>query len=271
LQLTTAADALGRGAPPPPLAANAPQEIQQVADEIHNMAANLARLTEEKTLMLAGVSHDLRTPLAKMRLSIAMLPATADPSLVSNLEKSTLQMEAIIDQFIDYARTGQDEAPTMCDVQAVIHDALSLVSQDAPHERTDITLEIESPSLRCRMRPLAIARALMNLINNARQYGRHDAEDAARITLRTYVRENALHLEVSDDGPGLTDDEMMTMQKPFARRDHARRELRAGLGLAIVARAAQLHGGELTLASSVNAHGARSGLTATIKLPLVLT
>ncbi len=265
-QLAASARALGRGYTPAPLDANAPGEISVVSAEINNMAANLAKLNEEKTLMLAGVSHDLRTPLAKMRLSIEMLSASADQSLVSSLEKSAMQMEAIVNQFIDYARTGQDEESELCGVNMLLRDVLSLYTdKDTAHDGMQLELELSDsvPPL-CRIRPLAITRALVNLINNARHYARPVDGSTNVISVVVLATDKALKISVLDRGVGISDADAARLIQPFTRHDAARsNSTRSGLGLAIVDRVVRLHGGELLLRPREG-----GGLAATLVIPL---
>jgi two-component system, OmpR family, osmolarity sensor histidine kinase EnvZ len=256
-QLAASARALGHGLPPASLDVNAPSEIKTVSHEINNMAANLVKLNEEKTMMLAGVSHDLRTPLAKMRLSIEMLKTSADQSLVQSLEKSTMQMGAIIDQFIDYARTGQEEHPLLCDINALVRETVAQLTDEATiadgvSEKLDsVHLEIDvddSQALICIVRPLALTRALTNLINNARHYAQAADGCVNLITIAASMTREQLTLAVLDRGPGIAREDAVRLTQPFTRRDAARSDsTRSGLGLAIVDRVAKLHGGELKL------------------------
>lgn len=258
-QLAQSAELLGQGRPPLALSPHAPDEIQQVSSRINAMAQNLAKLTEEKTLMLAGVSHDLRTPLAKMRLSLEMLGPHADAELHAALARSVAEMESIINQFIEFARTGQDEAPTFCDVNKLIRDVVTECVVPAGHAPIEVITEA-LPS--CRLRPITIKRALTNLVNNALHYGVRQPSDT--VTIDACIENDTLHLAVLDRGPGLSDDEEARVRKPFARKDKARSgQSRAGLGLAIVERAAQLHGGALQLKKRDG-----GGLVASMELPI---
>jgi two-component system, OmpR family, osmolarity sensor histidine kinase EnvZ len=275
-QLAASARALGHGLPPALLNVNAPSEIKTVSQEINNMATNLVKLNEEKTMMLAGVSHDLRTPLAKMRLSIEMLKTSADQSLVQSLEKSAKQMGAIIDQFIDYARTGQEEHPLLCDINALVRETVAQLSDEATiaegvSEKLDsVHLEIDiddSQPLICTARPLALTRALTNLINNARHYAEAADGRVNVITVAASMASEQLTLAVLDRGPGIAREDTVRLTQPFARRDAARSDsTRSGLGLAIVDRVAKLHGGELKLEPREG-----GGLVAKLVIPIDVT
>lgn len=258
-QLAHAAELLGQGREPPPMTKHAPEEIRQVSARITTMAQNLAKLSEERTLMLAGVSHDLRTPLAKMRLSIEMLQPSADAELTASLAKSVGEMESIIHQFIEFARTGQDETPSYYDIGALVREVAANAVLPAGHPPINIVLDALP---RCMVRPIAIKRALGNLINNGLHYGRGRTE--SDITVSAGIDRNKLHLVVLDRGPGLSEEDQSRVRKPFARKSHARSgQSRAGLGLAIVERVAQLHDGELVLSAREG-----GGLVAALVLPL---
>jgi two-component system, OmpR family, osmolarity sensor histidine kinase EnvZ len=273
-QLAASARALGHGLPPALLDVNAPSEIKTVSHEINNMATNLVKLNEEKTMMLAGVSHDLRTPLAKMRLSIEMLKTSADQSLVQSLEKSAMQMGAIIDQFIDYARTGQEEHPLLCDINALVRETVAQLSDEmtitAGEKPDNLHLEIDvddSQSLICAVRPLALTRALTNLINNARHYAEAADGRVNLITVAASMTREQLTLAVLDRGPGIAPEDAVRLTQPFTRRDAARSDsTRSGLGLAIVDRVAKLHGGELKLEPREG-----GGLVAKLVIPIDAT
>jgi two-component system, OmpR family, osmolarity sensor histidine kinase EnvZ len=258
-QLAHAAELIGQGREPPPMMENAPEEIRQVSTRITAMAQNLAKLSEERTLMLAGVSHDLRTPLAKMRLSIEMLQPSADAELTVSLAKSVSEMELIIHQFIEFARTGQDETPSYCDIAALVREVAASAVVPAGHPPIEIVLDALP---RCMVRPIAIKRALGNLINNAMHYSTGGLN--SNVTVSAGIDRDKLHLVVLDRGPGLSKEDQARVRKPFARKSHARSgQSRAGLGLAIVERAAQLHDGELVLSARDG-----GGLAASLVLPL---
>jgi two-component system, OmpR family, osmolarity sensor histidine kinase EnvZ len=275
-QLAASAHALGQGRAPAPLDTNAPSEINVVSVAINDMATNLAKLNEEKTMMLAGVSHDLRTPLSKMRLCIEMLGASADQALVSSLEKSAKQMEAIVDQFIDYARTGHEESPLPCDINLLVRETLAmftgvdnevhegLAGNSARLDNVCVTLDVDqNTKLICNVRPLALGRAITNLINNAYYYARPHDGSVNQIHVTANMNRSTLVISVLDRGPGIAEAEVTRLTQAFTRRDLARSDpARSGLGLAIVDRVAKLHGGALKLAAREG-----GGLEASIIIP----
>ncbi len=237
--LVSAAQALSRGERPPPLAEDGPDEIATVSRSFNDMAAGLARTEQDRALMLAGVSHDLRTPLAKMRLATEMLQGRADAELLATLDGNIEGMDRLLAQFLAFTRAGQgaDEALVDADLNAVVRQALALCSDDG----IALALGVVRP------RPLpaqAVGRLLMNLVTNAQRHG------APPVEVATGEDAAGLWLEVRDRGPGIAADQVEALKKPFARGEAARSgPAGAGLGLAIVERIAQAHGARFELRS----------------------
>lgn len=253
-QLTSAASAVARGETPPPLAAAGPQEIAAVAASFDRMTESLARAEQERVLMLAGVSHDLRTPLAKLRLCVEMLRSGADASLIESMIRSIDTADAVIGQFIDFARIGSDEAPQWCDPAEL---ATSIGQEYAGKSDCRVRLDLH-PVEPLLARPVALRRAVANLVENACRYARGE------ITLRLDANGGHVCFSVLDRGPGVPESDLARIRQPFARLTAARgQQPGAGLGLAIVDRIAALHGGRLRLE---NREG--GGLDATIELSI---
>ncbi|MDD2176357.1 ATP-binding protein [Acidovorax sp. D2M1] len=253
-QVVTAARQLADGQPPAPLPEDGPEEIATVGRSFNHMAQSLAAADQERTLMLAGVSHDLRTPLTKLRLGVEIAGPQVAPPLAASMARSIDEMDAIVGQFLQFARSGEAEAPT----NASLNDLAQAVAEaQADHGRT-VRLELgalpEAP-----VRPQALRRALDNLVENAWRHG------TPPVLLRTGVDADSVWLEVQDQGPGITADEIDRMRQPFARGGGQARTGApgAGLGLAIVERVARSHGGRLELHSAPGA-----GLRARLVLPL---
>ena len=252
-RLTEAASAVARGETPAPIAANGPQEIVAVAASFDQMTESLARADRERILMLAGVSHDLRTPLSKLRLCVEMLRQGADPTLIDSMIRSIDGADTVIGQFIDFARIGSDEALQWCDPAEL---ATSIGQEYAERSDCCVSLDLHhaDPVL---IRPVALRRAIANLVENACRYARGE------ITLRLETRAENVVFSVLDRGPGVPETDIVRIRHPFARLETSRvRALGAGLGLAIVERIAALHRGRLRLE---NRKG--GGLTAIIELP----
>ncbi|WP_374348158.1 ATP-binding protein [Chitinimonas sp.] len=250
-KLSMAAARLGRGEHPEPLAESGPYEVQALSASFNRMLADLESSERERNVMLAGISHDLRTPLARLRMGVEMM---ADPSLQDGMREDVEDIERILGQFIAFARGLGDEAACDCQPEDL---ARSLLSRYAREGCTiDLVLADDLPIFKAR--PLALSRALSNLIDNARRYG------AAPISLSVQREADAILFEVSDHGPGIAPDKMAEALKPFHRLDSARRaDGGSGLGFAIVDRIARLHGGSLSLDNR-----AQGGLKATLHLPI---
>jgi two-component system osmolarity sensor histidine kinase EnvZ len=247
--LAVAAAGVGRGERAlPPLQKNAPEEIAQVDASFRQMAADLEAAERERVLMLAGVSHDLRTPLAKLRLATEILGESADPELIASMVRNIAAADAVIDQFIAFARLGSDEALQTCDLNEMANDVAKTAG--AP-----IRMQLQPvPAVTCR--PVALRRALANLVENALRYG-------SEVEMHSSMQGGRIMLSVLDRGPGIPDAELTRMRQPFTRLQEARGgKPGAGLGLAIVERIARLHRGELILRNR-----AGGGLEAILSIP----
>ena len=248
-RLAHAAQQLGLGAIPQALSENAAREIAVVSRAFNQMSANLAAHERERALVLAGISHDLRTPLTRMRLAAEM---SSDEVLREGLVADVGQMDEVIQQFLDYARLDENEAAVLTDVTALVHEITQRYAVSAP----SLTLDLQ-PGLSFPVRPLLLKRALSNLLDNAVKYG------GGEIAVRLEQQGGSVLLSVADSGAGISPEQRDLAKRPFVRLQSARSDTTgSGLGLAIVERAARMHGGELVLAES-----ARGGLMATLHLP----
>jgi two-component system osmolarity sensor histidine kinase EnvZ len=229
-------------------------EIRQVNMGFNRMARELAKVEEERTVMLAGISHDLRTPLARIRLEAEM--SVDDEDAKHNIALDIAQLDAIIDKFMDYARPGE--------VHLAAVDLASLVDREAAVYRNPAEIRIRSqPAADTRVMAdeTELGRVLQNLYENARRYGRSD-DGIARVDI-AYERAGPwLVASVRDHGAGVDPKKLARLTTPFFRGDAARTSATgAGLGLAIVEKAVQRMGGAFELA---NAEG--GGLVARIRL-----
>ncbi len=250
-RMAHAARLIGRGKQPPKLSEDEPGEIAEVATAFNQMAGDLAQLENDRAVILAGVSHDLRTPLARLRLGVEMSGAPDDDiaAMVSDIE----EMDRVIGQFVDYGRSDEAQ-PEAIELKPLIED---VVSGDRLRGHTIETNVHPAAAVLARMLPLR--RALRNLIDNAERYG-HD-DQIIRIT--TEPVENGWKISVRDEGPGIPVDQIERLKRPFVRLDEARGNTQgAGLGLAIVDRFARGHDGRFDMANHPG-----GGLIASITLP----
>ena len=254
VQVVGAAQQLAQGQSPATLPDDGPEEIATVARSFNQMAQSLATADHERALMLAGVSHDLRTPLTKLRLGVEIAGPQVDAPLAASMARSIDEMDGIVGQFLQFARSGDAEAPTT----ASLNDLAQAVAEaQADHGRA-LVLELGAlPHVP--VRPQALRRALDNLVENAWRHG------APPVVLRTGADATQVWLEVQDQGPGITAEEIHRMRQPFARGGGTARAGApgAGLGLAIAERVARAQGGALELHSAPG-----QGLRARLVLPL---
>ena len=252
-RLAQAAQQIGRGATPQPLPESGAQEIIAVSRAFNQMSADLAADERERALVLAGISHDLRTPLARVRLAAEL---SADESLRNGLAADVEQMDAVIRQFLDYARLDENEAAVLTDVQALVQE----IAQRFMAQAGSIELELQ-PVPKIFVKPLLLKRALANLLDNAVKYG------GGEITVQLHRAEDAIVLSVADRGTGIPATQHEAVKRPFIRLEASRSNATgSGLGLAIVERAARLHGGKFLLEDRVE-----GGLVAKLVLPTGLS
>lgn len=219
-------------------------EVRAAGMAFLDMRNRLERQTQSRTMMLSGVSHDLRTPLTRMRLGLSLL----DPKDAEPLAHDVDDMERLLDAFLDFARTdaGDSLEPT------IPSQIVAAVLEDAKRMGQDVTLgAVEGADDPVSLRPLAIRRALDNLIGNALRYG-------TRAEIGVSVTDRAVRFWVEDDGPGIPPERYDEALSPFVRLDPARNQDKGsgvGLGLSIVADIARTHGGVLRLGKSARLGG----------------
>lgn len=256
-RLAEAAEAFGKGRSFPfrPTGAD---EVRRAGSAFLSMRARIERQMEQRTRMLSGVSHDLRTPLTRMKLTLEMMEEDED---VAALRSDVDEMDAMLSDFLAFARGAATDDPVETDAIAlakgVVEDArrggneIELAIRDESHEAAASPLVL--------VRPGAVARALHNLLGNAARHGRR-----ARLTLR--ILPKTLDFTVEDDGPGIPESDRARALQPFSRLDAARNLDRGGsvgLGLTIALDIARVHGGALELGESADL----GGLRATLRLP----
>jgi two-component system osmolarity sensor histidine kinase EnvZ len=249
VQLSTAADAFGRGEDAPDFKPSGAREVRQAARSLIRMRNRIRRYADQRTAMLAGVSHDLRTPLARLKLELALLPKSADTSAA---KADIAEMEQMLDGYLAFARGEESEQPVEANLTAIAQEAVSHINGRAQVEFNGLT------PVNMRLRPLALKRAIANLANNAADHGKR-----VRVTVQAEPNEAAVVVE--DDGPGISPSQYEDAFRPFSRLDAARNQnvSGVGLGLTIARDTARAHGGDVTLGKSF-----LGGLRATIRLPL---
>jgi two-component system, OmpR family, osmolarity sensor histidine kinase EnvZ len=247
-ELADAADAVRSDMVPPPLATDGSSETAAVAKSFNMMAERLAKQERERSFMLAGISHDLRTPLAKIQLGLAMVPKV-EPEMAAMFDRQLDRMEELLGQFLDYARGIDGETAQDIVLAKAVEEAAAAL---------EIDLRIDGDtSLSADVRPHALQRALVNLMRNALVHG------ALPISVTLAARDGMVGVAVCDQGRGVDEAQLATLSQPFVRGDSARGHAGgSGLGLAIAHHFAVEHGGRLVLAN-----GTPRGFVATLWLP----
>jgi two-component system osmolarity sensor histidine kinase EnvZ len=241
-RLVEAARAVGAGQRRLLLPTDGPAETAALARGFNEMAEALARDEEERLLMLAGLSHDLRTPLAKIRLASELLrdAGQGDPELLDTLDRSLHGLDGLLTQFLDYARAAHPAEQTLPTADVELREFLAETVALAPGLPQPVL--VDGPPVRRRARPQALRRLLLNLIVNAQNHG------APPIELACGEEAGAAWIEVRDRGPGIAPGRVDELKRPFQRGDAARGgKPGSGLGLAIVERIARAEGAELRL------------------------
>lgn len=247
-QLGRAAEAFGKGKH----IAYRPRgasEVRAAGTAFLDMRARIERQMEQRTLMLSGVSHDLRTPLTRLRLGLSLLPEDAETAA---LLRDVADMERLVDEFLSFARGDAMEDSELVDPVALV----TRVVEDAQRMAQPVTMRPPEGQGMVQVRPAAVRRALENLIGNAVRHG-------SRAEVGVVLTDRALRLTVEDDGPGIPKDRRDEAMAPFTRLDEARDPNRgggAGLGLSIAADIARSHGGSLRLGESEALGGLKAEL-----------
>ncbi|MDI1310009.1 MAG: ATP-binding protein [Methylotenera sp.] len=251
--LMNAANRLRKGEQPEKLPEGSFAELREVNETFNKMADSLAELDAERTLILAGVSHDIRTPLARLRLAVEMLPDKDCGSLKNGMIQDIADMDNIIHQFLDFVKGVEGEPTQMIDINALLQ---------AVHDRQlragrDLVVQL-APTYFIPVKPLAIQRLLDNLVGNAYAYGKGQVRIAGKVTAEHIL------ISVFDNGPGIPESHLQKLLRPFERLDTARSNAGgSGLGLAIADRIAKLHHGKLTLINRPE-----GGLEARLSIPI---
>ncbi len=248
-RLAGAAEAFGKGRPVEYHPSGA-LEVRSAGRAFLDMRARIEGHLEQRTLLLSGVSHDLRTPLTRMRLALGMMEEGPDRA---DLSRDVDEMEALLNTFLDFVRGEALDDPVPGDPIALARE----VVENARRSGGEVRLTVPEETAAVPMRPMAVKRALMNLLSNALRYGETASVSVALI-------DRAVRFTVEDDGPGIPENRRADALRPFIRLDQARNQNRGsgvGLGLAIANDIARRHGGSLALGHSSEMGGLRVDLT----------
>jgi len=254
LKLSEAAEAFGKGRPTPEdFRPRGAREVRQAAIAFSEMQERIMTHVEQRTAMLAGVSHDLRTVLQRFKLELALI---GDSPATESLRADVNEMQNMLEDYLAFARGdgGEEAQPTN------LHDLLHEIADDGAILGYDVELKFRKrrKDIVVPLKRNAFKRAITNLVSNAGRYG-------TRILIRAAIERHWVRIEVDDDGPGIPEDKRQVVFKPFHRLDDSRNQDRghSGLGLAIARDIARSHGGEITLGSS-----SMGGLRAIISVPM---
>ena len=226
-RLSRAVRDVGRGQKPAPVDEKGPEEIAELARTINRMSTDISEMAENRTVMIAGISHDLRTPLTRLAIAVEMLDEQSRPELIAGIRRDLDAMNDLISQFLEFTR-GPDES---CLVQVDLWKTIEALAEDLEREGAEFRLRRCDPPCVFFVDPVALQRVLANLMKNAAQYGK-----GRPIDVILHCNADEVAIEVADRGPGIPPDMVESAFAPFHRLQPAR-ELRtggSGLGLAIV-------------------------------------
>jgi len=241
-RLAFAARSMAKGKMPHPLPETGPAEIREANGSFNQMVRDLERLETDRALILAGISHDLRTPMTRMQLEIEMANLNDDER--TGMQSDIRQMDAIIAQFLDYAKPSDKADFTSIDLTTLVADTAKEAAR-APTVKISTRLD---ENVRVMGNATDLQRVVSNLIENARRYGKKEGSNAAEIEVSCRRRKDYAVIRIADHGPGVPEADQEKMLHPFTRLDSARGQANgAGLGLAIVNRVVKRHGGKLKL------------------------
>jgi two-component system, OmpR family, osmolarity sensor histidine kinase EnvZ len=247
-RLARSAEAFGMGRDVPPIRPEGAAEVRQAAAALNRMQERIRRFLAQRTEMLAGVSHDLRTPLTRLRLALAMLPRTEELRQdVAEMTADVEEMDRMIGGYLAFARGEGTEQAEAVNLAAILDDVA------AGARRAGALLELDvPPDLTLKLRADAVRRAVTNLVDNARRHARH-------VVLAAMAQDRSVLVTVDDDGPGIPADRRESVFKPFESGSSGG----TGLGLTIARDIVRAHGGEIVLEDSP-----LGGLRARIRLPV---
>ena len=249
-RLATAADSFGKGRDAPNFKPEGAAEVRRAASAFIAMRDRIQRNIAQRTDMLSSVSHDLRTPLTRMKLQLAMLK---DSQAAEDLKEDVSEMEHMLEGYLAFARGEGDEAPELTDIGGMLDEVVGQSRRNGA--AVDLHTEGE---IQVAVRPNAFKRCVTNLVENAGRYGEH-------VSVRAGQRGETIEITIDDDGPGIPEDQRSDAFKPFFRLDNSRNidTGGVGLGLSIARDVIRGHGGDIDLDQSP-----AGGLRARVILPI---
>ncbi|NKB46578.1 MAG: HAMP domain-containing protein [Legionellales bacterium] len=254
-KLSNAAQSIGQGRQVDILSEHGPTEIRLLTRAFNKMHHDIELLTRNRTLLLAGVSHDLRTPLARMRLNLEMIESTNLAQTKAELVQDIEDMDNILEQFLLFVREGSEETP--CEIN--INEIIKAVAERYRRNGQTIDMELAADLLSVMAKPIAIQRVVMNLIDNAMKYA-----GKSTIQVTTRLANDIIEILVSDHGPGVPVSQRKRLLEPFTQLFEGEKSPGGtGLGLAIAKRIIENHGGSIQLQENDG-----GGLTVMIQLPI---
>jgi two-component system osmolarity sensor histidine kinase EnvZ len=247
--LASAAGRLAEGGAPADIAIDTgPREVRALALAFQSMSRRLTELDQQRELMLGGISHDLRTPLARLRV-VAELLESGDQELTAEMNANIEEMDRMVGQFLNYVRADYRETTTQSAVDAIVRETLGIYASDGR-----LRLELDAPEPRW-LAVNGVRQTLLNLVQNALDHGRPP------VTVRTSMFPSELQIEVEDCGAGLSEEEWALALRPFRRLRPQPAGGHSGLGLALVERLVNVCGGRL------DARRVAGGFTVRVRLP----
>ncbi|MDP2562609.1 two-component system sensor histidine kinase EnvZ [Psychrobium sp. 1_MG-2023] len=250
--LQRAANQVAHGEYPERLELRGSSEIVGVTRAFNSMASGIKQLEDDRSLLMAGISHDLRTPLTRIRLATEMLD-DKEAFFKEGIEQDIDDMNEIIDQFITYIKLDREESMVACSLNDIINQEVK--AELSRGHNIKLSLQ-ELPELM--LRPVALKRVITNLLGNALRYGHGEV-----YVTSGKLKKNMVFFTIEDNGPGIPKDKIQQLFKPFVQGDNARGGQGSGLGLAIVQRFVNHHGGQVLITNRQ-----QGGLSVKVKLPI---
>ena len=233
-RLSNAVREVGRGHNPTPVSEEGPEEIAELARTINRMSDDVAEMARNRTVMIAGISHDLRTPLTRLSIAVEMLDPNSRPELVTGMRRDIDAINTLISQFLAFSRDASESCPVQVDLWKIVES----LAHDLEREGAELHLHRHDKPCVFFADPVALERVLSNLLKNAAQHS-----GGQPIDVELHCTDKAVAIEVCDRGPGIPSDKIETVFRPFERLQPARDTVSggSGLGLAIVRELATKH------------------------------